>query len=132
RDKFPGGVSHIDHDAQPIALDDRVTSERRQTTLVRGLGLVVPHVAAEEVHQLQVSNTAPVHFTHTLQLALEEVATLDGLHDGRGLVPVRRLEIAALQRAPQSLRRDEVVEPLEPALREAPELAGLRLPDRAN
>ena len=103
-----GGVRYVDHDAQPIAFGDRVASERRQTTLVRGLGLVVAHVAAEEVHQLQVSHTAPVHFADTLQLALEEVATLDGLHDGRRPVPVRRFQIsraAARAAIPASVTR---------------------------
>jgi hypothetical protein len=93
-DQLHGGVGHVDHDAQPIALGDSVASERRQAALIRRFGLVVSHVAPEEVHHLHVPHAAPVHRADALQLAFQKLASLDSLHDGRRAVPMRHFQIS--------------------------------------
>jgi hypothetical protein len=118
--------------ATSVAFDDGVAAERREAALVRRLGLVVAQIAPEEMHQLQVPHAASVHLDDALQLAFHELAALDGLHDRRRPVPVRRFEVSGVQHTAQSLVPDQVVEPREPPLGVAPELAGLRLTDGAD
>jgi hypothetical protein len=50
----------------------------------------------------------------------------------RRLVPVGRFQVSRLQRPPKSLPGHQIVEPCEPELGELPQLAGLRLPNRAD
>src|SRR5262249_57495327 len=97
-----------------------------------GLGRVAANVAAKEVHHLQVPDPSPVPLADALQLALEKLTALDGLHDGRRTVPVRRFQVSRRERPPKPLPGHQIVEPCEPALRELPELSGLRLTNRAD
>src|SRR5262245_10481805 len=63
----------------PSRMHPRITSaERAQAVPSRGLRLLVPERARHVVHDLELADAAAIDLRHALELALHEVAALDG------------------------------------------------------
>jgi hypothetical protein len=106
-----GGVGHVHHHAEPIAGADDLGAERGEAVVDHRPRLEIANVVRRVVHELHVTDAAPVRVLQPLELELEEVEPLH-VHDDGGLPRrVGGLEVCRGEGAADAVTGHQLVHP---------------------
>ena len=114
-------VRHVHDDAEPVHPPHRLGAERGQAAMHRRGGLDVAGLVDQVMRKLDRAHTAGLQRVQPVEVALQEIAALDGEHQGRiPLADVGRLARDSHARWP---RRCPDIHPRRPGTRQAPDRA---------